>query len=542
MKKFQTNSILVMLSLFCVLSVAVPVTIFAATLPSLGTSDAHGIISSTFTNSNTALQTAINGDVCYTTAPVTPPITITGTITVPCSATTGTDQGSALADINSQACTSLGASVVLSGTYTPGCYSSTGSMDIALGTTVTLNGVGVYIFRSAGALTTGADSFVVLAGGASASDVFWAPVGATTLGAYTTGGIPPVTPTFVGNILDAAGITFGNFASLLGRAFAFGGTVTTDANTITVPSTSSLATLHVIKVVSNSNGAGTAVSSDFNLHVKTAGVDVVGSPLAGAAAPGTTYTLSADTYVVSEDVNVSYTQVFSGDCDASGSLTLLAGDDKTCTITNTDIPAPVPAPVPVPVEAVGRSGGGGGSQRITPVIGVSKIPNPVSLPLGPGIVTYDYSVWNVGGRQAMIDVAVNDDKCSPLLLISGDSNGNGKLDIEEKWNYSCAVELSTTTTNTVFAYGYSDDGYHQSATASAFATVEVGTFFEPLPIQNSLPIEYQEVGGVLVSDPVFPDTGSATEEGGSPLGLPAFALSVVGIWILSGIVIRKSRV
>jgi hypothetical protein len=39
----------------------------------------------------------------------------------------------------------------------------------------------------------------------------------------------------VGNILDAAGITIGHFANLSGRALAFGGTVTTDANTITVP-------------------------------------------------------------------------------------------------------------------------------------------------------------------------------------------------------------------------------------------------------------------------------------------------------------------
>jgi hypothetical protein len=39
----------------------------------------------------------------------------------------------------------------------------------------------------------------------------------------------------VGNILDAAGITIGHFANLTGRALAFGGTVTTDANTITVP-------------------------------------------------------------------------------------------------------------------------------------------------------------------------------------------------------------------------------------------------------------------------------------------------------------------
>jgi hypothetical protein len=106
-------------------------------------------------------------------------------------------------------------------------------MNVTVSTTVTLNGAGVYIFRPGGALNTGANSKVVLAGGACASDVFWAPVGAVTLGANAA---LSATPTFVGNILDAAGITIGHFANLTGRALAFGGTVTTDANTITVPS------------------------------------------------------------------------------------------------------------------------------------------------------------------------------------------------------------------------------------------------------------------------------------------------------------------
>ncbi|MBI3345460.1 MAG: IPTL-CTERM sorting domain-containing protein [Gammaproteobacteria bacterium] len=105
-------------------------------------------------------------------------------------------------------------------------------MNVTLGTTVTLSGAGVYIFRPGGALNTGDNSLVTLAGGACASDVFWAPVGATTLGANAA---LSLTPTFVGNILDNAGITIGHFANLTGRALAFSGTVTTDANTITVP-------------------------------------------------------------------------------------------------------------------------------------------------------------------------------------------------------------------------------------------------------------------------------------------------------------------
>jgi hypothetical protein len=159
---------------------------------------------------------------------------------------TGIDQGTTTAFLNSQPCTSLGVGAVAlnavsiganpPGTFNPGCYSSGGAMDIVLGTTVTLSGAGVYIFRSGGAITTGMDSAVVAINGACASDVNWTAIGATVIGAHT--GASLVTPTFIGNIFDAAGISLGHFANLTGRALAFGGTVTTDANTITVPSCS----------------------------------------------------------------------------------------------------------------------------------------------------------------------------------------------------------------------------------------------------------------------------------------------------------------
>src|ERR1039457_777178 len=42
---------------------------WAATAPNLGSTSTYGVVSSTFTNSNTAPQTIINGSVCYTTPP-----------------------------------------------------------------------------------------------------------------------------------------------------------------------------------------------------------------------------------------------------------------------------------------------------------------------------------------------------------------------------------------------------------------------------------------------------------------------------------------
>jgi hypothetical protein len=214
----------------------------AQVAPPLGTTGTYGIVSSTFTNSNTAPQSIINGDVCFTTPPTTPPLTTNGTTTTPCPPQTGIDQGVALAALLGQPCTPLGAGAIAldaviiganpPGVIPPGCYSSGGAMNITASTTVTLSGNGVYVFRPGGALTTGANSLVTVANGACPGNVFWAPVGATTLGANAV--LSP-TPTFLGTIVDAAGITIGHFANLTGRALAFGGTVTTDAVTITVP-------------------------------------------------------------------------------------------------------------------------------------------------------------------------------------------------------------------------------------------------------------------------------------------------------------------
>ena len=206
----------------------------AATAPDLATSATYGILSSTYTN--TAAGTTINGDLGYTTGPAVTP-TMNGSTHVNDApyAAAGLDQNSALANLNGQSCTSLGSGAVAlnavdlgagPGVFPLGCYSSDGAMDITTNTSVTLNGAGAYIFRPGGALTTGANSSIITTGGVCESDVFWTPTGATTLGANTK---------FRGTIIDVAGITLGKSASLIGRALAFGGTVTTDTNTITVP-------------------------------------------------------------------------------------------------------------------------------------------------------------------------------------------------------------------------------------------------------------------------------------------------------------------
>ena len=109
--------------------------------------------------------------------------------------------------------------------------------------------------------------------------------------------------------------------------------LTTECFEVVLP----LGTLRVIKQVVNDNG-GTKGAGDFNLHVKSGGTDVAGSPAAGSAT-GTVYTLASGTYVVSEDAPpAGYAQTgISGDCAADGTVTVAAGMQKTCTIKNDDI-------------------------------------------------------------------------------------------------------------------------------------------------------------------------------------------------------------
>ncbi|MHB8837198.1 MAG: IPTL-CTERM sorting domain-containing protein [Candidatus Methylomirabilia bacterium] len=199
-----------------------PILALAATAPDLGSTSLYPyrIVSSTY--SNTVAGTTINGDVCYTgTGPAVTP-TITGNTV--CVAGLGSDQNSVLTNLNSQACSTLG-SGNLTGTYTPGCYEyASGALSVT--GTLTLNGPGVYIFRSGAALNTAANSIVSLANGACADNVFWALGAATTLGANST---------FAGNILDPSGITIGSTVNLTGRALAFGGTVSTDTDNLFAP-------------------------------------------------------------------------------------------------------------------------------------------------------------------------------------------------------------------------------------------------------------------------------------------------------------------
>jgi hypothetical protein len=85
--------------------------------------------------------------------------------------------------------------------------------------------------------------------------------------------------------------------------------------------------LTVTKIVTNDNG-GTKQVSDFPLFVD-----------GNSVTSGVKNVSTAGPHTVSETSDPAYTETIGGDCAANGSITLAAGDDKTCTITNDDKPA-----------------------------------------------------------------------------------------------------------------------------------------------------------------------------------------------------------
>jgi len=208
----------------------------AATSPSLGVADRFVILSGTY--SNTSGGTTLSGALGYTVPPAVAP-TVNGKTHIADSVynQAGIDQNTTLSALSSQPCTFTFApgNIDLAsdtthgvvGVYAPGVYCIDGAASVGGGGTITLTGSGTYIFRMDGALTTSANSIVTLAGGASACDVWWTPTAATTLGADSM---------FVGNDIDASGITIGSNVNWTGRALAFGGTVSTTSDTINASS------------------------------------------------------------------------------------------------------------------------------------------------------------------------------------------------------------------------------------------------------------------------------------------------------------------
>jgi hypothetical protein len=90
--------------------------------------------------------------------------------------------------------------------------------------------------------------------------------------------------------------------------------------------------LIVIKIVDNL-GYGTALPEDFTMLVDGTNVDPASFP--GEGAPGTTVTLNAGMYEVTETADPALLALYAASYSADCSGTIAVGETKTCTVTNT---------------------------------------------------------------------------------------------------------------------------------------------------------------------------------------------------------------
>jgi uncharacterized repeat protein (TIGR01451 family) len=81
------------------------------------------------------------------------------------------------------------------------------------------------------------------------------------------------------------------------------------------------------------------------------------------------------------------------------------------------------------------------------------------------VVTYTYTATNPGD-DPLSDVGVDDDRCSPLTFVMGDSDLDGQLDPDETWTYTCSMALSADTINTAIVTGTDSLGAVVSDTAT----------------------------------------------------------------------------
>lgn len=197
---------------------------YAATSPDLGQAGSFSILG--FEEVTNANLSTISGDIgVWSGISITGlgSITVGGATHITDSVAQQAQSDASAADGNllSQANTggTLGAldSLVL----VPGVYDM--GEGLLNGGVLTLDGAGVYIFRTTSTLVSSGS--ISLINGARACDVFWHVESAATINGSS----------FVGTIIAKTGIHFGTGVSLNGRALAIGADVTMDSNTISGP-------------------------------------------------------------------------------------------------------------------------------------------------------------------------------------------------------------------------------------------------------------------------------------------------------------------
>jgi len=236
-----------------------------------------------------------------------------------------------------------------------------------------------------------------------------------------------------------------------------------------------------VAVVTGTSPEGTPVEDEDTetVVVIAPGIEVVKTASATTVVAGDqvtyTYQVRATGDVAIEDVvlvddKCSPVVLKSGDSDGDAVLDLGETWVYTCTqvITRTTtnvatVTGKTPDGTPVEDED---------EETVTvvePGIQITKTASSASV--APGTqVTFTYTVVNTGDTD-LVQVSVGDDKCSPVVLQSGDSDGDAVLDQDETWVYTCTQKISSTTTNVATVTGQTPGGTPVTDTDEATVTV-----------------------------------------------------------------------
>jgi hypothetical protein len=231
-------------------------------------------------------------------------------------------------------------------------------------------------------------------------------------------------------------------------------------------------TLTVIKHVVNDDG-GAAAAGNWSIHVKSGVNEVTGSPQNGVEAPGTTYTLNAGTYDVSETGGPSGYSFdgFTGDCNLSGSVTVVAGQNRTCTLTNNDNPPQLKlvktvtnddgggavaddwtlsatAAAPNDGRNFNNLGGSGTFQNVFAGVAytLAETPNPGTGYSSDGQWSCDGGTMSAGNTVVAVPLGAqvtctitNTDNTPQLKLVKSVVNNDGGTKVADDWNLSATA-------------------------------------------------------------------------------------------------------
>lgn len=180
-----------------------------------------------------------------------------------------------------------------------------------------------------------------------------------------------------------------------------------------------------------------------------------------------------------------------------------------------------------------------------PNINIEKSANPTELPAGGGPVEYTYEVTNVVDGAPLSDVTVSDDKCAPVVYVSGDTSADDLLQFGETWLYTCSAVLTETTTNVATAQG-TFDGSTFTDRDEATVTVAAPSQDEEPSEQASpseTPREDTEGGNPTpgASDPGLPDTSVGIGPNGEQVNVPVELLALTLLVSLGGLALANAQ-